>query len=327
MRVFCRAVGALLDRRFVGRVFGGYTLEKVLGQGRFATCFLARPKRPESVAAFGRTASFEPSFSTSRDSVIPSPGLPEASFSNPSSVVMKLVKPREGRMDAEAIWAECSALQACDHPAIPRWLGIVNADAPGRAFGERPRMRRAPYFIVEEFMPGSSLAFWLRKQRHVFGMQEIRSIGLQLLDALEHLEQRGIVHGDLRPANILYDGERVSLIDFGLSERIGFLFAKGANGGFASVFDDGFVVAPDIASPAEASPADPFFADRDGFASILLFLLYSDASRVKPGVQGSWREELELPLALRQLLEDLFDEDHPWTAYAEVRKRFLDAFV
>ena len=158
-------------------------------------------------------------------------------------------------MDAEAIWAECSALQACDHPAIPQWLGIVNADAPGRAFGERPRVHRAPYFIVEEFIPGSSLAFWLRKQRHVFGMQEIRSIGLQLLDALEHLEQRGIVHGDLRPANILYDGERVSLIDFGLSEHIGFLFAKGANGGFASAFDGGFVIAPDIASPAEASPA------------------------------------------------------------------------
>lgn len=291
-RVFFRMVGALLDRRFTGRVFGGYRLEKVLGQGRFATCFLARP---EGACSSADDAS--------------------------RRVVLKLVKPQCGRMDAEAVWAECRVLQVSDHPGIPRWLGIVNCYERGEAFGsgrtfscrQNPPcgsapshafashlLRPKPYFIVESLMLGRSLQHWLQRDAHVFTMAEIREIGLQLIELLEHLEERGALHGDLRPANVMYDGSRVSLIDFGLSEWI-----------------------DPKAPPANAAA---FFApDRDGLASVLLFLLYSDESRIKPGIKGTWREELNLSPALRQLLEDLFDESHPWASYAEVRKRFLSA--
>lgn len=231
-------------------------LEKVLGQGRFATCFLAQKEGER--------------------------------------VVMKLVKPRKGVIDGQAVWSECRALQVCDHSAVPQWLGIVNMDDSGLTFDGGSARSVKPYFIVEEFMPGSSLTVWLRKGKHVFCMDEIRSIALQLSDALTHFEQRGLVHGDLRPANVLYDGERVSLIDFGLS--------------------------------LEAHDASAFSLDRDGLASVILFLLYSDRSRIRPGVKATWREELILQDGLHQLLEDLFDEDHPWAGAEQVAQKMEEAF-
>ena len=37
-------------------------------------------------------------------------------------------------------------------------------------------------------------------------------------DILAKLHNSGIVHGDFTPANLMYDGEKIYLIDFGLSE-------------------------------------------------------------------------------------------------------------
>ncbi|HJF65920.1 MAG TPA: hypothetical protein K8U77_07410, partial [Slackia equolifaciens] len=103
-----RYVTAAFDRRLVGRTFGGYELERVLGQGRFGTGFLAR-----RVGA-GPT---EERFAVDA---------PHGEYA-----FMKLVKPR-GRglrgvaLDRDAVWAECAALSLCDHPGVPQWLGVVN---------------------------------------------------------------------------------------------------------------------------------------------------------------------------------------------------------
>lgn len=165
-----RYVTAAFDRRLVGRTFGGYGLERVLGQGRFGTGFLAR-----RVGA-GPT---EECFAVDA---------PHGEY-----VLMKLVKPR-GRglrgvaLDRDAVWAECAALSLCDHPGIPQWLGVVN--------------ERGRYFIVESLMSGRSLASWLAEGR-VFSREEIAAIGLALIDIVEHASSRGVVHNDIRPANVL----------------------------------------------------------------------------------------------------------------------------
>ncbi|MGN0261536.1 MAG: protein kinase family protein [Eggerthellaceae bacterium] len=208
-------------------------------------------------------------------------------------VALKLVKPRKGCMDFQAVWAECRALQACSHPSIPQWLGIVNTARCERTSFSGLLLGSKPYFIVEELMPGASIAYWLQKAGHVFSREEIARIAGQLCDTIGHLQQCGIVHGDLRPANVLYDGERISLIDFGLA--------------------------------LDAQDGTAFSIDRDGLACVVLFMLYSDPQIIIPGIDATWREELRIPQALRQCLEDLFDENHPWESPSQMKIRLLDA--
>lgn len=79
---FATAAG---DRRLVGRTFGAWRLDAVLGQGRFGTCFRASRASGE-----------------------------------PRSAALKLIKPEQGSLDRDALWREAKALSLCAHPAVPR---------------------------------------------------------------------------------------------------------------------------------------------------------------------------------------------------------------
>ena len=54
----------------------------------------------------------------------------------------------------------------------------------------------------------------------IFSETEIISWAMQLSSALAYLERKKIVHHDLKPANILFDGDSVKIGDFGLSKVI-----------------------------------------------------------------------------------------------------------
>ncbi|MEM9492633.1 MAG: response regulator, partial [Myxococcota bacterium] len=56
-----------------------------------------------------------------------------------------------------------------------------------------------------------------RHQRHPFTMDETLSILVEIADVLAHIHQHGVVHCDLKPANIILENNpRVVLLDFGL---------------------------------------------------------------------------------------------------------------
>ena len=89
------------------------------------------------------------------------------------------------------------------HPNIAATYGLEEIDGVGRC-------------IVQEWIDGVMLGEWVS----VRAPNAVRErIFAQLLDVLEYLHSRQVVHHDLKPDNILItrNGNNVKLIDFGLS--------------------------------------------------------------------------------------------------------------
>ena len=97
---------------------------------------------------------------------------------------------------------EARLLAALNHPAIATVHGLEH-DGPRR-------------FIVMELVDGENLA--TRLDTGPLPVPEVLRLGRQIAEGLEAAHARGVVHCDLKPANIALtlDG-RVKLLDFGLA--------------------------------------------------------------------------------------------------------------
>ena len=82
-------------------------------------------------------------------------------------------------------------------------------------FGEQDGM----LFLVMPFIEGGTLTSYLRRELPT--LQDIATIYLQLLDAVEYAHEEGLIHRDIKSSNVLLDARRggvpyVYLADFGL---------------------------------------------------------------------------------------------------------------
>lgn len=77
--------------------------------------------------------------------------------------------------------------------------------------------------IVMEYIQGTDLAALLR-QRGTLPPAEVVRIGLAVTDALQALNEAGIIHRDVKPANVMIerDDGTVKLADFGIAKIVGF---------------------------------------------------------------------------------------------------------
>ena len=103
------------------------------------------------------------------------------------------------------------------HPAIAAVTGLEQVPGLGQC-------------IVQEWVDGTTLREAMR--RDDFGPSQAHDIMGQLLDALEYLHNRQVVHRDLKPSNIMLtaSGNRVKLIDFGVSDTTSHAILKGPAG-------------------------------------------------------------------------------------------------
>ncbi len=111
----------------------------------------------------------------------------------------------DGGADAEGhdrISAEGRLLARCDHPNLVR---IVDLDV----HDGRP-------FVVMQYVPGSTLEQFAGASRP--SPRRCARLVAELARAVAYLQDRGIVHQDIKPGNVLVDTEgRPRLIDFGLA--------------------------------------------------------------------------------------------------------------
>jgi serine/threonine protein kinase len=113
---------------------------------------------------------------------------------------------------ASRLLKEASAWAALQHPNVARQLNS----------GWTPEGR---VYLVSEYLDGEDLASYLKTHGTLSG-EELIQLMLPVCAALEYLHQRELVHGDIKPANILLHGGlralRPKLMNFGwasLGER------------------------------------------------------------------------------------------------------------
>lgn len=132
-------------------------------------------------------------------------------------VALKMLRPELAhRADVlDRFRAEAVMLARLDHPNIARLYGLTKQDPH--------------FFMVMEFVPGQTLLARIRSwaEAPASGSRSSRvrdavDVMAGLLDGLEYAHQRGTVHRDVKPANVIVrpDGQ-VKITDFGIARVLG----------------------------------------------------------------------------------------------------------
>jgi len=75
-------------------------------------------------------------------------------------------------------------------------------------------------FLVQDLMRGLTLDCLMHERPEGLPWHELQSIAVALLDALGHAHQRGVLHGDVKPGNIMLTEQGLRLFDFGLAHPL-----------------------------------------------------------------------------------------------------------
>ena len=101
-------------------------------------------------------------------------------------------------------------------------------------------------FIYLEYIPGGSIKYLLNKYG-TFNSKIIKIYLKQILDGLEYLHSKGVVHRDIKSANILVDLKgNIKLSDFGVSGQISFKKSAGESGFLESLKGTLLWMAPEV---------------------------------------------------------------------------------
>lgn len=72
------------------------------------------------------------------------------------------------------------------------------------------------YMVIDYI--GESLEKYKLKNKIQLSLNNVKNIGLQIIDIIEKIHNNGIIHRDIKPENFLIFKDKIYIIDFGLSK-------------------------------------------------------------------------------------------------------------
>ena len=173
-----------------GTVIGRYKLLELIGEGGFGRVYMAEQQEPIR-----------------------------------RKVALKIIKLGMDTREVIARFeAERQALAMMDHPNIAKILdaGVTGPGESPIANRQSPIATGRPYFVME-LVKGIPITEYCDQQN--LPTEERLKLFVRVCHAVQHAHQKGVIHRDLKPTNILvteHDGEPVpKVIDFGVAKAIG----------------------------------------------------------------------------------------------------------
>ncbi|NMO97666.1 protein kinase family protein [Paenibacillus lemnae] len=200
-------------------------------------------------------------------------------------VAVKQARCSKGRFARQLLDRETHILKSLKHTQFPAYLNHFT--------------EKLHSYLVMSYLSGDTLEDLIFEQGKTYNERQCLSVTIQLLELVVPLHQQGWVHLDLRIPNVLFQKNKLYLIDFGLARRIG--------------------EAPCPSSSAEDHKPPEEQSDLEDIGHFMLFMLYSsftpDVNTAADGT-ASWQEELNLSLKIKHIIERLLAVTTPYASSA-----------
>lgn len=131
-------------------------------------------------------------------------------------VALKILRPNAPAQARRLFYHEGALLPRLQHPNIVRCVEYGRGGIPGSGNVD---------YLALEYIAGESAEDLMHRRRDPLPLPTVLGIVAQIVGALTYLHQRGVVHCDIKPGNILLEhgAPRAVLIDFGIARAPGFV--------------------------------------------------------------------------------------------------------
>lgn len=199
---------------------------------------------------------------------------------------------------AERFRREAIATAQLNHPNI---VSVFDAGTDGT---------RA--YLVMTLLPGRTIAELVRTEGPM-PLDRALSLVIQVTSALREAHRHGLVHRDVKPANVIVNGNQATVVDFGIAQLSGLGAALTAT---HAVIGSAAYMSPEHATGLRAGPASDLY----GVGCLLMTMLtgqppFTGESAVAVAAQQvsadppALSERIRTPRALDQLVASLLSKD------------------